>query len=322
MSSAGTWVKGPMMEQARDQPAAEPQIVCENLVKIYKIGTLEVVALQGLDLRVAAGEMVGIVGKSGSGKSTLLAILGGYAVPSAGKVRVAGHDLLTLSSGAMTRYRRRTVGFVWQQTGRNLLPYLTALQNVEQPLCYAGAGGRAARGRATELLGLVGLSDRLRHKPADLSGGEQQRVAIAVALANSPRILLADEPTGELDSRTAQDILRMLQTAQQQLGVTVIVVTHDAAVGTVADRLVAIRDGRTSSEQIRGETTGDGETAPEGAQREYAVVDRTGRLQIPQDYLRSAGITDRAVLRLEGTRIVIEPVPTRETPAGPDGARP
>jgi ABC-type lipoprotein export system ATPase subunit len=301
---------------------AEPEILCEDLVKIYKIGSREVIALQGLDLRVATGEMVGIVGKSGSGKSTLLSILGGYALPSAGKVRVAGFDMRTIAGEAMTRYRRHAVGFVWQQTGRNLLPFLTALQNVEQPICLAGASAKAARTRAGDLLGLVGLGDRLRHKPADLSGGEQQRVAIAVALGNNPRILLADEPTGELDSRTAQDILRVLQAARQQIGVTVIVVTHDASVGAVADRLVAIRDGRTSSEQVRVGTTGAVETGREGKHREYAVVDRVGRLQIPPDYLRTAGITNRAVLSMEGTRIVIESIPTHETATLSDEAGP
>lgn len=296
--------------------ADEPEIVCQNLVKIYKGGSLEVVALQGLDLRIAAGEMVGIVGKSGSGKSTLLAILGGYDVPSAGAIRVAGHNLLALSTREMTRYRRKVVGFVWQQTGRNLLPYLTAAQNVEQPLYFAGTGGKVARARAAELLTLVGLGDRQRHKPADLSGGEQQRVAIATALVNNPRIILADEPTGELDSRTAADILRVLQEAQRQLGVTVIVVTHDQAVGAVADRLVAIRDGRTSSEQLRAEAHGAGGPGAVDTQREYAVVDRAGRLQIPPDYLRAAGITDRAALRLEGGRIIIEPAPVRQAYAG------
>ena len=270
------------MRQPPGTQADEPAILCQNLVKIYKGGSLEVVALQGLDLRVAAGEMVGIVGKSGSGKSTLLAILGGYDVPSAGTIRVAGHDLLALSIREMTRYRRKVVGFVWQQTGRNLLPYLTAAQNVEQPLYYAGTGGRAARVRAAELLTLVGLGDRQRHKPADLSGGEQQRVAIATALANHPRIILADEPTGELDSKTAADILRVLQEAQRQLGVTVIVVTHDHAVGAVADRMVAIRDGRTSSERLRVEPQAAGGPGAADTAREYAVVDGAGRLQIPR----------------------------------------
>ena len=304
------------MRRSPGTQADEPAIVCQNLVKIYKGGSLEVVALQGLDLRVAAGEMVGIVGKSGSGKSTLLAILGGYDVPSAGTVRVAGHDLLALSTREITRYRREVVGFVWQQTGRNLLPYLTAAQNVEQPLYYAGTGGKAARARAAELLTLVGLGDRQRHKPADLSGGEQQRVAIATALANHPRIILADEPTGELDSGTAADILRVLQEAQRQLGVTVIVVTHDKAVGAVADRMVAIRDGRTSSERLRVEPQAAGGPGAADTPREYAVVDRAGRLQIPPDYLRAAGITDRAALRLEGGRIIVEPAPVPPDPCG------
>ena len=310
------------MRRAPDADADEPAIVCRDLVKIYKRGGLEVVALQGLDLRVAAGEMVGIVGRSGSGKSTLLAILGGYDVPSAGAVRVAGRDLLALSPRGMTRYRREVVGFVWQQTGRNLLPYLTAAQNVEQPLYYAGSGGRAARARAAALLELVGLGHRQRHKPADLSGGEQQRVAIATALANSPKIILADEPTGELDSATAADILRVLQEAQRQLGVTVVVVTHDQAVGAVADRLVAIRDGRASSERLRAGATDAGGPGTTGTQPEYAVVDRAGRLQIPPDYLRAAGITDRAALRLEGERIIVEPAPARPIDSGlpPAGA--
>lgn len=310
------------MERARGNGAPEPQILCENLVKVYKTGTLEVVALQGLDLRIEVGEMVGIVGKSGSGKSTLLAILGGYAVPSAGKVRVAGRDLLALSPRSMTRYRREVVGFVWQQTGRNLLHYFTARENVEQPLYYAGLRGKSARLRATEVLELMGLGDRMNHKPASLSGGEQQRVAIAVALANRPRILLADEPTGELDSHTAQDILRVLQDAQKHLGVTVVVVTHDNSVGEVADRLVAIRDGRVSAEQIRTTTQGDQAAAPSARQREYTVVDGAGRLQIPQDYLRRVGITNRAVVSVEDARIIVEPLPPASAQADSSGPGP
>jgi ABC-type lipoprotein export system ATPase subunit len=286
--------------------SGEDLVSCQNLVKIYKTGSLEVQALQGLDLRVAAGEMVGIVGKSGSGKSTLLAILGGHDVPTSGAARVAGYNLLGLSSAAMARYRRQVVGYVWQQTGRNLLPYLTALQNVEQPLLYAGVAGRKARSRAASLLELVGLAHRMHHKPTALSGGEQQRVAIAIALANTPRLLLADEPTGELDSMTAQEILGVLKMARAELGVTILVVTHDHAVADSADRAVAIRDGRTSTERVRLEgASTPGETTA-ATHQDYVVVDRAGRLQVPQEYLRALGISDRAILRLEDGQIVLE----------------
>src|SRR5919199_2610106 len=185
-------------------------VYCENLVKIYKVSTLEVVALQGLNLQVDPGEIVGIVGKSGSGKSTLLNILGGNDLPSAGKVRVAGHDLLRMKDRDLTRYRRTTVGFIWQQTARNLLPYASARRNVEHVLLFAGVTGAAARKRSDELLELVGLGERRNNKPYDLSGGEQQRVSIAVALANRPRVILADEPTGNLDTATTGEIIGLL----------------------------------------------------------------------------------------------------------------
>jgi len=286
-------------------------IVCENLVKIYTIGTMEILALQGLDFRVAAGEMVGIIGKSGSGKSTLLNILGANDIPTAGTARVAEYNLLALPAKQAARYRRKVVGFVWQQTGRNLLPYLTALQNVEQPLYYAGTQGKAATKRATDLLEMVGLSGRIRHKPAGLSGGEQQRVAVAVALANNPRLLLADEPTGELDSATAQEILGVLRMVREQLGVTVVVVTHDPTVADVADRTVAIRDGRTSAERVRVVQTSLEAGAGQATHLDYVVVDRAGRLQIPKEYLLRLSIEDRAVIGIEEGRIFIGPVPNR-----------
>jgi putative ABC transport system ATP-binding protein len=293
---------------------AQHLIVCDNLVKIYKTGSLEIVALQGLDLHVDAAEMVGIVGKSGSGKSTLLNILGGNDVPTTGSARVAGYELATLTAKQAEAYRRHTVGVVWQQTARNMLPYLSARQNVEQPLYYAGVRRSAARQRATELLDAVGLSHRTNHLPADLSGGEQQRVAIAIAMANSPRVILADEPTGELDSATAQDILGVLRAARDDTGVTVVAVTHDPAVADVADRMIAIRDGRTSTERVRSEPLVRSAGAINVTDQEFVVVDRAGRLQLPADYIHALGIEDRVVLRLEEGRIILEPARSTKAP--------
>jgi ABC-type lipoprotein export system ATPase subunit len=289
-------------------------IVCDNLVKIHKIRSREIMALQGLDLQIAAGEMVGIVGKSGSGKSTLLNILGGNDIPTSGTAQVAGFNLLALSARSRAAYHRHIVGFVWQQTARNVLPYLSALQNVEQPLYYAGTTGRVARRRAMDLLEMVGLAHRLHHKPEGLSGGEQQRVAIAIALANQPRVLLADEPTGELDSVTAREILDVFKLVRRQFGITVVVVTHDPAVADVADRTVAIRDGRISAERVRLEQPAADVGMSNVTHQEYVVVDRAGRLQIPAEYLRTLGIDGRAVVRLEAGRIVVEPVPAAPLP--------
>lgn len=297
-----------MVAAARTEPASD-LIVCRNLVKTYTTGPLEVPALQGLDLQVGVGELLGIVGKSGSGKSTLLHLLAANDTPTTGEVWVAGYNLLALSARQVTSYRRQVIGFVGQQTGRNLLPYLTARQNVEQPLNYAGMAGKAARLRADALLEMVGLAHRARHRPNALSGGEQQRVAIAVALANRPRLLLADEPTGELDSATAREIIALFKTIREQDGVTVVVVTHDPAVAEVADRAVAIRDGRISGERIRGERLGTGGIAAPIPQREYVVIDQTGRLQIPAEYLHTLGIADRALIRLEDGRIILERAP-------------
>ncbi|HZS90495.1 MAG TPA: ABC transporter ATP-binding protein [Chloroflexota bacterium] len=281
-------------------------ILCENLVKIYKVSTLEVVALQGLTLRVEPGEMLGIVGKSGSGKSTLLNILGGHDRPSAGTVRVAGHDLLRLGPRELNHYRRRTIGFIWQQTARNLLPYASARRNVEYVLHLAGISGRAARQRSDEVLAMVGLSERRHHKPADLSGGEQQRVAIAVALANRPRILLADEPTGELDNQTAADILNVLRELNEALKVTVVVVTHDAAIARSANRVVAIRDGRIATESLRAPVDQARPADDEATHVDYLVVDAAGRLQLPAEYVRALGINGRVRAHQDGQRIILE----------------
>jgi ABC-type lipoprotein export system ATPase subunit len=284
-------------------------ISCENLVRIFKVADLEAVALQGLDLSVERGEMVAIVGASGSGKSTLLNILGGLDVPTAGKAIVDGYDLSRLRGHARTRYRRRVVGMVWQQTARNLLGYLTALANVELPMVLDGRADR--RRRALELLALVGLGERAHHLPIHLSGGEQQRVAIAVALANEPAVLLADEPTGELDSATSAEIFALFRSVNEALGTTVVIVTHDAFVTDQVPRTVAIRDGRTSTVTLRRR-----EITAEGEQRviaeEYAVLDRAGRLQLPRAHIEALDLRERVRLQLEEDHIGIWPYLTRK----------
>ncbi len=277
----------------------EPFIVCENLVKIYKVADLEVVALQGIDLTIAAGEMMALVGPSGSGKSTLMNILGGLDTPTAGRVTVGDYNLLEMKRADQVIYRRREVGFVWQQTARNLLPYLTAQENVELPMALNGVGGRERTKRARALLEQVGLGHRLTHKPDRLSGGEQQRVAIAVSMANRPRLLLADEPTGEVDSEAAEQIFQTLRAFKEQDGVTVIIVTHDSTVSKRVDRVVGMRDGRTSTEILRRR---DAEGRPADAE-EYAIVDRAGRLQLPSQYVDKLGIQERARLRLQEDHI-------------------
>lgn len=298
------------IDEHRTSPAAEEDryyIVCEDVFKIYKTADLEVVALRGLDLKVEHGELMAIVGASGSGKTTLLNILAGLDVPSAGRIAVGGRDLLTMSEADRVQYRRKQVGFVWQQTGRNLIPYLTARENIEVPLILEGVAGRKARARANELLEAVGLSDRANHRPERLSGGEQQRVAIAVALANAPPLVLADEPTGELDSRSADAIFEAFRNLNQRYGVTIIIVTHDPAIAYQVDRVVTIRDGRISSESIRRVTF----TRPGDAtiiHDEYSVVDRSGRLQIPKDYVEQLRIRERAKVYLEDDHVEVYPV--------------
>ncbi len=293
-----------------------PIITCENLVRIFKLADLEVVALQGLDLVIREGEIVAIVGASGSGKSTLMGILGGMDVPSAGRALVAGHDLTQMGRAERTRYRRRVVGFIGQQTERNLLPYLSAVENVEVPMILDGRGG--TRVRALELLELVGLDDRAAHRPDRLSGGEQQRVAIAVALANDPAVLLADEPTGELDSATAAEVFGVLRTANREMGTTILVVTHDPLVSEHVERTVAIRDGRTSTETFRRRVFAD-DGSHEMVAEEFAVLDRAGRVQLPRAHVEKLGLRDRVQLRLEQDHVGIWQDPSQQ---GPDGAGP
>ncbi|MCZ8519506.1 MULTISPECIES: ABC transporter ATP-binding protein [Paenibacillus] len=291
-------------------------IQCDNLVKIYKIADLEVVALQGLDLQVAAGELMAIIGSSGSGKSTLLNMLGGLDRPSAGRLVVDGRDLLTMSEKDLIRYKRETVGFVWQNNARNLIPYLTALQNVELPMLLQG---RRRRERARELLEAVGLSHRVNNRLNQLSGGEQQRVAIAIALANSPKLLLADEPTGSVDTAMANTILDLFRHLSRSLGLTVVIVTHDPQLAKKVDRVVAIRDGKTSSEMLRRrmpEDGSDGElpveegaAGEEESHVEYAILDQAGRVQIPAGFLETTGVkqSGKVQIVMENGRIVLLP---------------
>jgi ABC-type lipoprotein export system ATPase subunit/bifunctional DNA-binding transcriptional regulator/antitoxin component of YhaV-PrlF toxin-antitoxin module len=294
-----------------------PFIVCDNLVKIYKIANLEVVALQGLDLIVASGEMLGIVGASGSGKSTLLNILGGLDRPSAGRVWVDGNDLLKYNDVALDRYRREKVGFVWQQSARNLIPYFTALENVELPMTLAGISGLEKRKHAEELLVTVGLGDRMKHSLSELSGGEQQRVAIAVSLANHPRLLLADEPTGEVDEATSTIIYDTLKHLNQEYHLTTLIVSHDQGIAHHVDRVVAIRDGKTAAETIRQSKPNDHSNLDQAPEQpvneeiffeELTVLDSAGRLQIPKDYLERFNIRARVRLELTDTGILILPV--------------
>jgi putative ABC transport system ATP-binding protein len=299
---------------------SEPFILCDGLVKIYQVAELEMVALRELNLTIEKGELVSIVGSSGSGKTTLMNILGGLDRPSAGRVRVDGLDLLKLSDRQLNKYRREKVGFVWQQSARNLVPYLNAIDNVMLPMTLAGTTGKAKRQRAEELLDLVGLKERMRHHLPELSGGEQQRVAIAVSLANNPTLLLADEPTGEVDSTTAETIYNTFRTLTGEMGITTIIVSHDPGVAKQVQRVVAIRDGMLASETIRQRTTEytngasglNGEPAEVHAThtdhfQELVVVDRAGRLHVPQELLQQFNIKGRAQLEITETGILIRP---------------
>lgn len=296
---------------------AEPIILCENLVKIYKIQDVEVLALQGLELTVQRGELMGIVGASGSGKSTLMNVLGGLVRPSAGKTLVDGHDLLKLSDAQINKYRREKVGFVWQQGARNLIPYLNALENVEMPMTLAGVHGRRTRQHAAELLEMVQLSHRRHHKLGQMSGGEQQRVAIAVALANNPRILLADEPTGELDSATALTIYEALQVLNRELGLTILIVSHDPTIARHVQRVMQIRDGKAASETVRrrrqpGEASEQVSDHHDDHFEELVVLDSVGRLQLPKQYREALNLHGRARMELVDDHLVIRSVPPED----------
>jgi ABC-type lipoprotein export system ATPase subunit/bifunctional DNA-binding transcriptional regulator/antitoxin component of YhaV-PrlF toxin-antitoxin module len=294
-----------------------PFIVCDNLVKIYRVAEHDVVALQGLDMVVAPGELMGVVGVSGSGKSTLMNILGGLDRPTAGRVWSDGKDLLKLSNQALDQYRLSTVGFVWQQASRNLVPYLSAIKNVEMPMILAGKVGK--RRRAEELLDMVGLSERKHHKLSEMSGGEQQRVAIAVALVNRPKLLLADEPTGEVDEANSRMIYQIFKDLNTELNLTTIIVSHDSGLTRHVDRVIAIRDGKIATETLRkgNEAKRNGDASESDVEidledemhfTELTVLDSAGRLQIPKEYREQFEIRRRVQLELQDDGILIRPV--------------
>lgn len=288
-------------------------IECENLYKIYKTSEIEVVALQGLDLTVEEGELMAIIGNSGSGKSTLLNMIGGLDKPTAGKLFVDGKDLFKLTEKQMVTYKRETVGFVWQNNARNLIPYLSAKDNIE---LAQSLNKKPSSKTPLQLLEMVGLSHRKNNILNQLSGGEQQRVAIAIALSNDPRILLADEPTGSVDTKTSNHILDLFRELNNTLNLTIVIVTHDRLMAKRVDRVVAIRDGRTSSEFIRKQSyaeeleelsKGIEKDSSEETHVELAVLDKAGRLQLPADYLSALSLKGNNKIRveLEGKKIVL-----------------
>ena len=291
-------------------------IVCNGLVKIYKTNTVEVMALQGLDMTVQKGELMAVIGNSGSGKSTFLNMVGGLIKPSAGQLLVDGMDLFRMTEKQLVNYKQNTVGFVWQKNSRNLFPYLSALQNVEIPMQFASKekglkSEKARRERALMLLEMVGMSHRKDSLPQQMSGGEQQRVAIAIALANNPKLLLADEPTGAVDQKTSLMIQDVFRELNRELGVTIVIVTHDISLAKKVERVVMIRDGKISSERImkqgyaqRMKTLGD--MQEEDLQEEFAVLDRAGRVQLTRAVLEQAGIEgNRVKIEVENGRIII-----------------
>ena len=258
-------------------------VKCEGLFKIYKTSDIEVVALRGLELSIDSGEVIAIVGASGSGKSTLLNILAGYDSPSAGSVKVGNYNLLQMNENQSVRYRREEIGFIWQDTSQNLFPYLSSIENIELPMLVSKISKKKRLSRAEYLLELVNLSDRRDFKPFELSGGEQQRIAIAVALSNSPRLLLADEPTGELDYNTGQEILQLINSVNVELGTTVIIVTHDQLISSSVNRSITIKDGKTSTERRRDIDPSS------NIDQEYHLIDSSGQLQIPNTIVNQIG---------------------------------
>lgn len=303
---------GKITEDIVEQENTDDLIVCDGLVKIYKTKEVEVMALQGLDLTIKRGELMSVIGKSGSGKSTLMNIVGGLEKPSAGRIVVAGKSLPELSEKEMVEYRRKMIGFVWQKSGRNLFPYLNSVENIEATMNFSGMKAKEKRERALELLEMVGMSHKKDSYPSQMSGGEQQRVAIAVALANNPQILLADEPTGAVDTKTSGMIQDLFRKLNRELGLTIIIVTHDMKLANKVDRVVMISDGKISTEKIMKEKYRaqiDQLSSAEiydDSHEEYSVMDKAHRVQLTEDILGAAGIDSNKVrITVEDGKVVI-----------------
>lgn len=267
-------------------------ITCKRIVKVYRVGQHELVALRGIDFELRRGEMVAIVGPSGAGKSSLLNLIGALDMPTAGAITVDGLNLLALSRRQLADYRLRRVGFIWQQVNKNLLAQRTALRNVTLPLMLAGVAPGERLQRARALLDAVGLGDHLRQRPGELSGGQAQRVALAVALANRPPLLLADEPTGALDRAASAQIMALIADMRRQHGLTVLMVTHDPEIAAHADRVLTLRDGALGQEVTDAD-------AP--------ALDDGGRLRLPdtaRDYLSGAA---RIALEIRPDGVLLRP---------------
>lgn len=288
-------------------------IVCDNLVKIYKTDEVEVMALQGLELVIYRGEILSIIGKSGSGKSTLMNIIGGLEHQTAGSIVVDGINLSEMSERDMVKYRKKKIGFVWQKSSRNLYFYLTALENIEVAMNFTKISAAEKRQKALKLLEMVEMSHKKDSYPAQMSGGEQQRVAIAVALANDPDILLADEPTGAVDSATSNVIQDLFRKLNKEMGITIIIVTHDISLARKVDRVVMISDGKISTEkvmkaQIREQIDKVEDLhIDENSHEEYFIMDKARRLQLTKEMIEAAGIDGNKVkVHMEDGKIIIE----------------
>ena len=283
------------MSENLEELGEQYKIVVRDLMKVYKRGQKEVIALRGVDFEVNNGEFLSIIGPSGSGKSTLLKMLGALDKPTAGAILYDGNSVTTLDDRRSMLYRRQKVGFVWQIG--NLVPGLSAIKNVILPMKLAGAPSKPSEQRARMLLEALGLSHRVDHKPNQLSGGENQRVAICVALANNPELLLGDEITGELDSETTEVVMEALKETNKEFGTTVINVTHNPKVAEYADRVLRIRDGLIEGQKhiLYGDIT---------------EIDAKGRMVIPETVRRLAGLGKRVVLRATSEGLLVSPLDT------------